>query len=188
MKKLFAISLLLFGFVSLANAEVITGNPKGSVTVVKYYDYQCPHCRTMSSTIDALTQDHDVKVVSRVLAIMSPESWYSARAVLASRKQGLKKYEAFEELMMAQRRYITVPTVNRLASEAGLNLKRLRKDMAAPAITKEIKANMANATENGVHLVPTVLISRSGSLAKNKRFVGETDFARLRGAVGNFRG
>lgn len=188
MKKFLAISLVILGLVSSAHAAVITGNPKGKVTVVKYYDYQCPHCRTMSGTIDALAQDKDVKVVSRVLAIMSPESWYSARAVLASQKQGYKKYKAFDDLMMAQRSYITVPTVNRLARQAGLNLKKLHKDMASPAITKEIKANMANANENGVHLVPTVLISRSANLDNHKRFIGETDFAQLRGAVGNFRG
>lgn len=45
------------------NAPVL-GNPDGDVTVVEFFDYNCPYCRRAMPEVDALiAQDENVRVV-----------------------------------------------------------------------------------------------------------------------------
>src|SRR3989338_532615 len=44
----------------------VAGNPQGSITLVEFFDYQCPHCIDMMSTLDALTQANpNLRIVYR---------------------------------------------------------------------------------------------------------------------------
>ena len=59
------------------------GNPKGTVSVVEFFDYQCPHCKVMAKEIDGLlASDHNVRVVYKELPIFGPESEFAAKAAL----------------------------------------------------------------------------------------------------------
>lgn len=47
------------------NAPVL-GNPDGDVTVVEFFDYNCPYCRQVKPEIEALlSSDQDVRIVYR---------------------------------------------------------------------------------------------------------------------------
>lgn len=132
MKKLISTIALLALFIPAAFGSVILGNPKGSVIITKYFDYQCPHCRTLSPVVeDVANNNKDVKIVSRVIPIMAPESWYVARAAIAAKYQGAKKFTQFNGLLMSQRRFITPGLTLDLAQDAGLNIRQLKRDMAS---------------------------------------------------------
>src|SRR3546814_5072399 len=96
------------GRVSAANkAAILTpvasawmGNPKGDVTVVEYFDYNCGFCRASLPTIAALVKaDPNVKIVFRELPVLSEESGVAARWSLAAAKAG--KFNAFHEALYA---------------------------------------------------------------------------------------
>lgn len=177
------VSLGVLILIPPVNAEVISGNPKGKVTVVEYYDYNCPHCRTMSSVIDSLERDNEVKVSRRVLAMMSPESMFAAKAVLASRKQGNEKYERFNQLLMLHKRFINRQIVMRTAENAGLDIDLLARHMENPAIEAEVRANMVDAHAQGIHLVPTTMVMRSGDSRSAQKFIGKTSIFRIKSAI-----
>lgn len=71
-------------------ASPVAGNVSGDVTVVEFFDYNCPYCRKAGPILDALQRsDSQVKFVFKEFPILGPGSVYAARAALAAQKQGL---------------------------------------------------------------------------------------------------
>ncbi len=129
-----------------ANAESpVTGNPKGDVVMVEFFDYQCPHCKEMGPEIAGLlTTDKNLRVVYKTLPIFGNNSEFAAKAALAAEKQG--KFMALHEaLLNSTQDRLTNDVVLKLAQQAGLNIKQLQKDMQDPAIAQELKSNYALA-------------------------------------------
>ena len=80
------------------NAPVL-GNVDGDVTIVEFFDYNCPYCKRVKPEIQALmAADPDIRLVYRELPILGEGSVFAARAALAARNQG--KYEEFHWAMM----------------------------------------------------------------------------------------
>lgn len=188
MKRFVTTFLFCAAFVPSVFASVIFGNPNGAVTITKYFDYECPHCRTLAPVIDRVIRNNkDVKIISRVIPVLAPESWYVARAALAAKQQGSNKFTRFNQLLMAQRRFITTGLVQDLAIDAGLNFKQLKSDMASKKVTNEIKANVAASRKRGVTQVPVMFVARSKSLSKARRILGDASFYSVQDAVKSVR-
>jgi protein-disulfide isomerase len=76
------------------------GNPKGDVTLVEYFDYNCGYCRASLPMIAKLiAADPKIRVVFRELPILSAESRVAARASLAAAQQG--KFATFHDVLYA---------------------------------------------------------------------------------------
>ena len=70
-------------------AAPVGGNPAGDVTLVEFFDYNCPYCRRVAPTVAELEEaDPDLRLVYKEFPILGPGSQFAARAALASRKQG----------------------------------------------------------------------------------------------------
>ncbi len=84
--------------------DPVVGNPNASVTVVEFFDYQCPVCKRVASTVARLTrEDDDVRVVFKEFPVFGEASVFAARASMAADKQG--KYEDFHvELLKSRKR------------------------------------------------------------------------------------
>ncbi|MFX8354979.1 DsbA family protein, partial [Acinetobacter baumannii] len=42
----------------------VLGNPKGDITIVEYFDYQCPYCKKISPVLDqVINDDKNVRLV-----------------------------------------------------------------------------------------------------------------------------
>ena len=122
------------------NAPVL-GNPNGDVTVVEFFDYNCPYCRRVKPAVEALLEnDPDVRLVYREWPILGEGSVFAARAALASRKQG--KYEEFHWAMMGMQGRAEEASVLRIAESIGLDIKQLRRDMDDPAIDEHIATSV----------------------------------------------
>ena len=69
--------------------DPVAGNPKGDVTVVEFFDYNCPYCRKGFKTLEkVMKQDKNLRVVFKEFPIFGNASLTAARAALASKKQG----------------------------------------------------------------------------------------------------
>jgi len=138
-------------------ASPVLGNPKGDVTVVEFFDYRCPYCKSMTDGLfDTVKADGKVKLVMKELPVLGPESVYAARAALAAKNQ--KKYEEFHKAMMHLKGQVNEQTVMKTAADAGLNAEKLKKDMEDPAIDKAIRDNLQLAHALGVNGTPGFII------------------------------
>ena len=68
------------------NAPIL-GNPEGDVTIVEFFDYNCPYCKRVKPEVQALmASDPNIRLVYREWPILGDGSVFAARAALASRK------------------------------------------------------------------------------------------------------
>jgi protein-disulfide isomerase len=159
------------------NAPVL-GNPDGDVTVVEFFDYNCPFCkRAMPEVQGLLEDDRNVRLVYREWPILGEGSVFAARAALASRKQG--KYEEFHWALMGLKGRVEEASVLRLAKKIGLDVDQLRTDMDSPEVEAHIATSMQLAQTLGFNGTPSFVIgdARVPGLVEQARlqsFVDET--------------
>lgn len=135
-------------------ASPVGGNAAGDVTLVEFFDYNCPYCRQAAPIMQQLQQaDGGIRIVFKEFPILGPGSVFAARAALASQKQG--KYLAFHEAMMSYKRSISEGSTLEIAAKVGLDVEKLKVDMADPAIETAIQANFDLADALRVSGTPT---------------------------------
>lgn len=133
------------------------GNPDASVTVVEFFDYQCPYCKRMAQDLaEIAAEDPDVKIVFKEFPVFGRESTLANRAALASEKQG--KYLEFHLAVMGLRGAPSENAIFRIASRLGMDLERLRRDMQAPSIDNQIQINLQLARQVGVRGTPAFIV------------------------------
>ncbi|NUB24814.1 DsbA family protein [Azospirillum brasilense] len=138
-------------------ADPVAGNPKGDVTVVEFFDYQCGYCKAVQADTERLIKDDGkLRFVFKEFPILSPASLTAAKAALASRGQG--KYLEFHNALMAHRGQLDDDVIQRLAKSVGLDTDKLKKDMNSPEVLKVIAANQALAEELGIRGTPAFII------------------------------
>lgn len=122
----------------------IVGAQKPDVTVVEYFDYNCPYCKKLVPTLQALlAQDPKIGIVYKEWPILGPVSQYAAAAALAAGWQG--KYLAAHDALIAAPRLAANAQVDALLQKAGVDLSALTKDRTQHA--KEIQALLARNDE-----------------------------------------
>lgn len=138
------------------NAPVL-GNLDGDVTVVEFFDYNCPYCRRAMDVVQGLLDDDpDVRLVYREWPILGEGSVFAAKAALAAREQG--KYEAFHWALMSMNGRAEEASVMRVAAEVGLDVERLRRDMEAPEIQEHLVTSMNLAQSLGFNGTPSFVV------------------------------
>ncbi|MEO1191471.1 MAG: DsbA family protein [Pseudomonadota bacterium] len=135
----------------------IAGNPDGDVTIVEFFDYNCPYCKRVTPEIfGLLARDGNVRYIAKEWPIFGEDSEFAARAALASDRQGL--YARFHQALMAIRGPANPQTVRRAADEIGLDWEQLEADMQDEAITEALARNDALARRLGIRGTPAMVI------------------------------
>ena len=140
-------------------AAPVGGNPAGDITLVEFFDYNCPYCRRVAPTVVELEEaDPGLRLVYKEFPILGPGSQFAARAALAARKQG--KYVPFHNALMRATNQVTEQTVMEIAREVGLDTEQLRADMQNPAIEEAIARNLQLADALGITGTPSFIIGQ----------------------------
>ncbi len=135
----------------------VWGNPKGNVTIVEFFDYNCPYCKKVFPSVKKLiADDGNIKVVMKELPVLGPNSEYAAKAALAAQKQG--KYDLFHAQMMNKSSRLSKEGVHDAAKAVGLDLDQLQKDMESPEIRQELERASVWAQRLGVNGTPAFVI------------------------------
>lgn len=139
-----------------ATAPVL-GPASAKVTLVEFFDYKCPYCKQMTAPMMRMLQDNkDLRIVFKELPILGPDSVIAARAALAAQRQG--KYQPMHEALMRTRGSFDEAMVLRLASEAGLDARRLKADMDAPEFMQVLERNRRLARDLQITGTPAFVI------------------------------
>lgn len=161
-------------------ATPVGGNPNGDVNIVEFFDYRCPYCKQVLPALQTLLkEDHELRFVYKEFPVLGPASVVAARAALAAQRQG--KYEAFHTAMMATKGQITEDTVYKVAGSLGLDIERLKQDMAAPEIDRALKTNLALAEALNIRGTPGFIIG-------TKIVPGALDIDALKNMIAEARG
>jgi protein-disulfide isomerase len=122
----------------------VAGNADGDVTIVEYFDYQCPYCRKLEPELRQVVQDDGkVRLVWKDWPILGPISVIATRMALASKYQD--KYAKAHDAMMGVNSKLTEPRIRELLAGAGIDMDRLDRDLATNA--KSIEAIIARSND-----------------------------------------
>ncbi|CEG57384.1 DsbA family protein [Legionella fallonii] len=128
------------------------GNPKGAVTVVEFFDYQCIHCKKMSPTIESLLKkDKNLRVIYKEFPIFGKSSEVASRVALAAGMQG--KYQAMHDALFKIEKRMDNKIVMEAAKSIGLDMAKLKADMDGKEVTAILDANRELAEK--LHLMGT---------------------------------
>jgi protein-disulfide isomerase len=137
------------------------GAANADVTVVEYFDYNCPYCKELAPTFqELLAQDHKIAILYKDWPIFGGVSVYAARAALAAQWQG--KYLVAHDALIAGPRLAEERQGDATLQKAGVNLTTLKKDQSLHA--EEIYAALARNNEEaralGLKGTPGIIIGR----------------------------
>lgn len=138
-------------------SDPVVGNPKGNITIVEFFDYNCGYCKRVKGDLDAVvSKDGNIRVVYKEFPILGAGSHYASLAALASMRQG--KYEKFHNALISFRGRLGEPQVLAIAKAVGLDVAKLKADMKDKAIAEKIKENHELAKSLGITGTPAFVI------------------------------
>jgi protein-disulfide isomerase len=160
-------------------ASPVGGNPDGDVTLVEFFDYNCPYCRQVAGPMEAAEKgDPRLRIVYKEFPILGPNSVAVAKLALAAHRQG--KYAAFHKALMQARGTADEASALRVAGEIGLDVERLKAEMQDAAIQTEIDRNLELARALRITGTPGFVIG-------TQILRGATDVATLRKLIDEAR-
>src|SRR6202011_6143264 len=118
----------------------VIGNAGGDISIVEWFDYQCPYCRKLEPELRQVVQDDGkVRLVLKDWPILGPVSVVASRMALACKYQD--KFIAAHDALIGVNSKLTEPRINELLAGAGIDVDRATRDLAANA--KAIDAILA---------------------------------------------
>jgi protein-disulfide isomerase len=139
----------------------VAGNADGDITIVEYFDYNCPYCRKVEPELRQVVQDDGkVKLVYKDWPVLGPVSVAAARMALAAKYQD--KYVAAHDALMGTASKLTEPRIRELLAGAGIDVDRAAKDLEtnAKAIDAILARNNDQATAFGFKGTPSFIIGK----------------------------
>lgn len=134
-------------------ATPYAGNPAAKVVIAWFYDYQCGYCKVSDDALSKiLKEEKDVKVIYKNYPVLGPVSMEASKAALASAKQG--KFMAFHSALMSNKERLSSDSIIAIAKKVGLDVAKLKKDMADKKLDDELQQTMQLGQELGVQGTP----------------------------------
>jgi protein-disulfide isomerase len=139
----------------------VFGNPEGDISIVEWFDFNCPYCRKMEPELRQVVQDDGkIRLVMKDWPILGPVSVMASRMALACKYQG--KYDKAHDALIGVSSRLTEPRIDELIAGGGIDLDRAKKDLAANA--KAIDAMLArnNETAEGLRFrgTPSFIVGK----------------------------
>lgn len=141
--------------------QVVLGNPHGKVTLVEFFDYNCPHCKdAVADMLSLLKTDHDLKFVLKEFPILTEGSVEAAHVAVAVRMQDPSgaKYLSFHKELFASRGLVGQARALAAAKDAGCDMARIKKDMTSDEVKVTLAEDMKLADALGVSGTPSYVI------------------------------
>ena len=130
---------------------------QADITIYEFFDYNCGYCKSVVKTImDVLSEDKKINFVFVEFPILSQQSYFAAKAALASKKQDL--YNQFHLSLMKTKGRVSEEKVFKIAKKIGLDLSQLRIDMNNPQIEQQLLKNREIAKLLGLNGTPAFII------------------------------
>ena len=164
-----------------ASADSIIGNPKGDVTIVEFFDYNCGYCKRALSDMDAMVKaDPNLKFVLKEYPILGEDSLKAHVVAQSFRVLMPEKYADYHRQLLSGEARADEARAIELALSLGADEAALRKGMEAPEIAALFDANHQLATKLNITGTPSYVI-------KDDVVFGAMGAAVLSGKVANVR-
>jgi protein-disulfide isomerase len=116
--------------------QAVVGNPKGKITLVEFFDYNCGYCkRALADLVSLMKAEPELRVVLKDFPVLGPNSVDAAQVASAARRQiSGDKFLEFHQKLLASHGPVGREQALAVAKELGLDMDKLQKDSKDPAI------------------------------------------------------
>lgn len=158
--------------------QAVIGNPKGKITLVEFFDYNCGYCkRALSDLVSLVKEEPDLRVVLKDFPVLGPNSVEAAQVASAARKQiSGEKFFEFHQKLLSAHGPVGREQALAVAKELGLDMDRLQTDMKDPAIHAGIENIMKMADQLNLTGTPSYVVG-------DEAVVGAVGLAQLKTKV-----
>jgi protein-disulfide isomerase len=139
------------------------GPEHAKITLVEAFEFACPFCERVNPTIEQLQKDYgnDLKVVYKSFIVHPDVATIPAQAACAAHKQG--KYGEMAHLIWEKGfkagRDLSRGNMDKLAAEAGLDMKRFAADVDGEACKSAVQQEHSQMATVGVRGTPAFYIN-----------------------------
>ncbi|MBI6628529.1 DsbA family protein [Pontibaca salina] len=152
-------------------ANPVLGNPDGDVTIVEFFDYQCPYCKSNHPALsETVAADGNIRLVMKDWPIFGAPSIRASQLVLGAAEIGA--YENALNALMATQGRLTEKAIEQTLTEAGLDVDALDKGYRAERRKWDglMARNGNQAAQLGIRGTPAFIIGTtiySGAMSGN---------------------
>jgi protein-disulfide isomerase len=136
------------------------GPKNAKVTLLHYFDYQCPFCTRVGPAIEQIAKDYpdSVRIVYKMHPLsMHPNALPAAEAAMAAAAQG--KFIEMHRKLFENQQQLTREKFLGLAKEIGLDVDRFTKDIDAHKYLAAIQKDSKEAEDIGATGTPASFIN-----------------------------
>ena len=141
--------------------QVVLGNPRGDVTMVEFFDYNCGYCkRALADMQELIKGDPKLRVVLKEFPVLGEGSVQAAQVAAAAAMQDKtgKKYLEFHRKLLTSRGQIGKAQALAAAKEAGFDVARIERDIAGAEVRKTLEESFMLAEALGLNGTPSYVI------------------------------
>ena len=108
----------------------VLGNQQGDLTVVEYFDYQCPYCKKLAPEIVLVVrEDGHIRLVLKDWPIFGAVSKSAAQLALAAKYQN--KYQEAHDALIGATEKLNDANIPELLTKAGVDVEKAKQDLQA---------------------------------------------------------
>ncbi|WP_029355467.1 DsbA family protein [Bosea sp. 117] len=160
---------------------VVVGNPKGDVTLVEFFDYNCGYCkRALGDLVELVKGDPKLKVILKEFPVLGPGSVEAAQVAVAVKLVAPDKYFAFHQKLLGDRGQANRAKALEAAGAVGIDTAKLEKAMTDPEVRATLEENLKIADTLGINGTPSYVIG-------DDVLVGAVGHDKLEGAIKSVR-
>lgn len=159
----------------------IVGNPKGDVTLVEFFDYNCGYCKRALADLEELVKsDPKLKIILKEFPVLGPGSVEAAQVAVGVRIVAPDKYYAFHDKLLGQRGQANKAKALEVAEDVGVDRAKLEKALADPEVRATLEESFKIADALGINGTPSYI-------AGDEVIVGAVGHDKLRDTIHSIR-
>ncbi|PHP68077.1 disulfide bond formation protein DsbA [Zhengella mangrovi] len=137
----------------------LVGNPKGSVTIVEFFDYNCGYCKRALSDMQSMVEaDKDIRFVMKEFPILGEDSHKAHIVSQALIAIAPEKYAEFHQKLLGSSGRANEAKAIEIATGLGVDEGKLREAMKDPEIAKTFRKTYELANKLSITGTPTYVV------------------------------
>ncbi|MDQ2083772.1 thioredoxin domain-containing protein [Xanthobacteraceae bacterium Astr-EGSB] len=147
------------GQIETLPGAVVIGDPRGDVTLVEFYDLNCPYCRKAAADVAAiLAADKKLRLILVPFPVLGIPSIAAARVEIAVARLARERFHEFHRRVYAGRGTVDGNRALAVTKAMGLSNEKVIAAANDDAVTEIMKAHVRLGNAMGLAATPAFVV------------------------------